>query len=188
MLIDYISRYYSADTGGDGGTSSAETQNTDAPPPEHMIPKSRFDEVNKELQTLRQQQQQREQAEKQAADRQAAEKGQFEKLATERGARLAQIEAEHQSAQAALAARDALLEQQVKARLKNLPEAARSKMPAGDVIAQISWLDAVEAATQAALPRTPGTPGGPRGSGAPGAPANPLSDLIAEKRARIGGL
>lgn len=127
-------------------------------------------------------------ARQEAEEAAAKEKGEFEKLAGERGARLEAIEREHQSAQAALAARDALLEQQVKARLKNLPEAARSKMPAGDVIAQISWLDAVEAATQAALPRTPGTPGGPRGSGAPGAPANPLSDLIAEKRARIGGL
>lgn len=165
------------------GHTSAETINT--APAEPMIPKSRFDEINAKLRKLEADAAQRQAEQQRAADEAAAKRGEFETLANERAAKLAKTEAEKADADAQLTAYRGVLEQQVKARLKALPEAARAKLPDADPLSQIAWLDAVEAAVAATAPAMPrGTPTGPRGSGSE-APPRDLPDLRASKMAHI---
>lgn len=113
----------------------------------------------------------------------ALEKGEFEKLASDRAARIAALESEHGTATEQLTRYQEEMERQVKARLRNLPEEIKALDPGGDVLTRFAWLEKAEAAaaklvTQAA-PR--GTPPGPRGNGATPMPG--AADLIAEKRA-----
>jgi hypothetical protein len=78
------------------------------------------------------------------------------------------------------------VEKLIKAQLAELPEHIRELAPSGDDLAmRLEW---IAKARKAAAPTTPGTSPGPRGTGAQvfGAP-NP-ADLIAQKRASIGGL
>lgn len=178
-----------ADTGGTPGASadppdpSAETKTTDTgAATEHMIPKSRFDEVNGELQRLRAAQQKQEQAARTEAERQAAARGEFEKLATDRAARVAQLEAEQAATDERLSAYEAEMERQIGARLKRLPDEIRAMAPESDTLARFAWLDKAEAAAQKlTATRTPGTPSGPRGAGAAALPQG--GDPVATKRA-----
>jgi hypothetical protein len=76
-----------------------------------------------------------------------------------------------------------VLTAQIKARVKALPEAARSKLPEGDPLSQIAWLDAVEAAVEAAMPTAPRPPlRTPIGGTSTSTNITP-SDLAANKRA-----
>lgn len=164
------------------GAPSSETQNPQAA--EHMIPKSRFDEVNEKLRKLEADAAKRTAEQQRAADAEKAKRGEFETLANDRAAALAKIEAEKASADEQLSGYRAVIESQVKARIKALPEAARAKLPDTDPLSQMAWLDAVEAAVQAAAPTQPmaprGTPSGGRGGTM--APGNTAADLIARKR------
>lgn len=169
------------------GAPPSEALNT--APAEHMIPKSRFDEVNKELQALRTAAQKREQDERTAADAQAKQKGEWERLANERQARLDKIEAELPTVASRADAYATAMEAQIKARIKALPEELRDLMPDGDVLTrydQLGKLEAAAAKLTLAPPAPRGTPPGGRTSAAPS--SNGLADIIAEKRARIGGL
>lgn len=201
MLSGWLRPLYTADSGVSGGAAadtSAETKKTDTQQQEHMIPKSRFDEVNTELGELRAWKAKQEKADADAAkarqadaDKAALEKGEFEKLAGERGTRITALEADAASKTERLATYEAEMEKQIKARLKALPEAIREMAPEGDLLSRYAWLDKAESAaaklgtTQAATPR--GTPAGPRGTGT-ATPNKPDTDLIEEKRRRIGAL
>jgi hypothetical protein len=122
-------------------------------------------------------------AARKAAEAEAATKGEFEKLANERAARLSQIEAEQATTAARVSAYENVLTAQIKARVKALPEAARSKLPEGDPLSQIAWLDAVEAAVEAAMPTAPRPPlRTPIGGTSTSTNITP-SDLAANKRA-----
>jgi hypothetical protein len=197
VLLNYLTRrpFYASDgsASGSGATdpaTSAETKTTDTPPEqEHMIPKSRFDEVNQKLQALQADQQKREAAEKAKAEKDAAARGEWERLATERQAKLEAAEQGQQTAAERLTAYEAEMERQIKARLRALPEELRALIPEGDALTRYTQLEKVEAAaTKLAATRTPGTPSGPRGTGAAGSVATTNDDLIAKKRASIGGL
>ena len=65
-------------------TPPAEAQNTEPKQDTNMIPKARFDEVNKALRELQRQQQEREENERKAADQRAKEQGEWQKLAEQR--------------------------------------------------------------------------------------------------------
>lgn len=199
MLRGWSRPHYAADSGTPGGTAadpSAETKTTDTDQHEHMIPKSRFDEVNRELADLRSWRQKREQAEaqaqrerQQAADEAAAQRGEFERLAGERQQRIAALETEHATAAERLTAYETEMERQIKTRLKGLPEEIKAMAPEGDALARFGWLEKAEAAAQKLVAtRTPGTPSGPRGNGASSTGTTNADDLKAQKRARIGGL
>ncbi len=166
------------------GTSPAVAQNTE-PTAEHMIPKSRFDEVNNALRAELDAKAKREQAERAAADKAAAERGEWERLASERAARVVELEQTSTIAAERIAAYEGVLTAQIKARVKALPEAARSKLPESDPLSQLNWLDAVEAAVQAATPTAPRpplrTPPGP--GGAHSTTTIQSADLVAAKRA-----
>jgi hypothetical protein len=199
MLISWLGPLLTADTGTPTGAAgsvdtseaSAETKTTETgAKTEHMIPKSRFDEVNGELQKLRTERQKQEQAAKAEADKQAAARGEFEKLATERGVRVLELESETAKTSERIAAYEAEMERQIKVRLRPLPDEIKAMAPDGDALARYAWLEKAEAAAQKlAATRTPGTPGGPRGSGAqPAVNGAGADDLKQAKRAQVGGI
>lgn len=159
------------------GTPPTEAQN---PPAEPMIPKSRFDEINTKLRKLEADAAKREADQRAAAEQAAAAKGEFEKLATERGARLAQIEAEHTAQSERYTALVELIEKQARGRIQALPDEIRAMKPDGDVVTLLDWLGKAEtAAAKLTAQRTPGTPPGPRGAGGT-TPAAPV-DIRAAK-------
>lgn len=163
------------------GAPSAETKNTD--PAEPMIPKSRFDEINQKLRRLESEAAQRDAEQRQRADQEAAAKGEFEKLATERAQRLAQIEPEHTALTERYTALVELVEKQAQQRIRALPEELRALKPEGDVTTLLDWLGKAEAAAaKLTSPRTPGTPTGPRGPGNE-TPTGIAPDVAALKRA-----
>lgn len=123
-------------------------------------------------------------ARKDAEDKAAQEKGEFEKLASERGTRLSQIETEHTATTERLTAYEAEMERQIKARLRSLPEEIKAMAPEGDTLARFAWLDKAEAAAaKLAATTTPGTPSGPRGSGAQPSVTSASGDAVARKKA-----
>lgn len=129
-------------------------------------------------------------AKQEAEDAAATQRGEFERLAGERAARITALEQEQTTTTERLTAYEAEMERQIKARLKALPEEIRAMAPEGDALARYAWLEKAEAAaSKLAASRTPGTPSGPRGTGGTqsAAPGN-QQDLIAQKRARMGGL
>lgn len=74
---------------------SAETKNTEgagAGNGEHMIPKSRFDEVNTELRTLKTKLAEKEAAEQEAQEQALADQQEWKELAETRGTKLSELE------------------------------------------------------------------------------------------------
>lgn len=183
MLRGYLSRYYSEDGGApDGGTPPS------AQPPAQSVATFTQEQLNAALaeekrKWKRQQDEAAAEAKRKADEDAKAKAGEWEKLANERAARVTELEQADATAQERLAAYEGVLTAQIKARAKALPEAARAKLPDGDPLAQLAWLDAVEAAVQAATPAVTKpvlrTPAGGTGSTAP----QSASDLVAAKRA-----
>jgi hypothetical protein len=128
-------------------------------------------------------------AKQEAEDAARAAQGEFQALAEQRQQRITALETEHATTAERLTAYEAEMERQIKARLRALPEEIRAMAPEGDALARYAWLEKAEtAAAKLAATRTPGTPSGPRGTGAAGSVATNNDDLIAKKRASIGGL
>lgn len=194
--------FYMSDTGAPSGAdsqSSAETQKTDSEQQqtstsEHMIPKARFDEINRELVEARKWRQQREQADEVAkkkqqkdADEQAQQKGEFEKLAVERQTRLDALEQQQASTSERLQALTDAMEKQIRSRLKALPDELRDLVPdEADVLTRYDLIGKAEIAAQKLAPaqvqpRTAGTPAGPQGNGARSTAGQP--DLVTRKKA-----
>lgn len=123
-------------------------------------------------------------AARKAAEAEAATKGEFEKLATDRQARITALEAEQATSTERLVAYEGEMERQIKARLRALPEEIRAMAPEGDTLARFAWLDKAEAAAQKlSATQTPGTPTGPRGTGAAPPIAATATDLASKKKA-----
>lgn len=165
--------------------TSAGTENTDLPAQEHMIPKSRFDEVNTALKQLQDWKAKQEAEARKAADKAAADKGEWERLAKEREAERNALASQHETAQARAEALSTAMEAQIKARVRALPEELRDMIPVdADVLTRYELVGKAEIAAAKLAPAQPrqphGTPpGGRLGTGsAPSAP-----DLVARKRA-----
>lgn len=123
-------------------------------------------------------------ARKDAEDKAAQEKGEFEKLASERGQRLTELETQHGNATAQLTLYQEEMERQITARLRALPAEIKAMAPEGDTLVRFAWLEKAEAAAaKLAATSTPGTPPGPRGSGAQPSVANASGDAVARKKA-----
>lgn len=155
---------------------------------EHMIPKSRFDEVNTELQKMRDWRAKQEKDAQREKDAAAAQRGEFEKLATDRATRIAELESQHSTASAELDALRAEIDAELKPRIKALPEALRDLVPADGTPAQrlaaVRKLETAAASLTATIaPR--GTLPGPRGTQATATVA--ADDILNQKRARFGG-
>jgi septal ring factor EnvC (AmiA/AmiB activator) len=84
MLKGWIGHpFYTADA-APGSAPAESPAPAPAPPPEHMIPKSRFDEINEQLKQLKAEKEQREAQERQAQEDAAKQRGEWERLASER--------------------------------------------------------------------------------------------------------
>lgn len=129
-------------------------------------------------------------AKAQADEAAAKQAGEWQKLAESVTGERDRISAEHATLTERHAALAAQVEALIRAQLKELPDEIAALAPGGDdLAARLEWVaKARKAAGKVAAASGTGTPPGPRGAGGPGVtPANP-ADLIAQKRARIGGL
>ena len=146
---------------------SAETQK---PEPQQettqTVPYERFQQVNTKLRELEAAQQKRDDDDRKSKEKAAKERGEWERLANDREQELGTIKPQLQTATERLAALEALLEDEVKDGLKELPEAIRALAPSGDILEQRQWLAKAQKAAGDAPLRNPGTPAGPRGAGA----------------------
>lgn len=129
-------------------------------------------------------------AKAQAAEAAAKESGEWKSLAetvTHERDRLSQEHTTLAERHGALAAQ---VEALIKAQLKELPDEIAALAPGGDdLAARLEWVaKARKAASKVTATATPGTPTGPRGAGANAVTLPNPDDLIAQKRARIGGL
>lgn len=151
-------------------TPPAEAKNTDTPPAEHMIPKTRFDEVNSQLKELRTQFEEQEKARQKAETDAAKEQGKFKEL--------------YEKAQAELTERDE--------KLRGMELDAMRKQVAADAGLPATFADRIRGNTQeemaedakgllAALPK-PAAPNTNSSSG-PGARPVPGQRTEAEKQA-----
>lgn len=109
-------------SGGGAGGSSAGTQNT-----EHMIPKSRFDDINEKYKALEAQLQQQQTDATQREQERLKEEGKWKELAETRGNELAKLQPYQERAQAL----ERAIVEENKARIAQVPESERSLIPEG---------------------------------------------------------
>ena len=189
-------RYHEAEAGApSGGPGAPAPDAPPAPPPQATppAPSAGFsqEDVNRFVAEERRkwqatQKEAADKAKREADDKAAAERGEYERLAAERGSRVATLEAEATTTAERLSAYEAEMERQIKARLRALPEEIRAMAPEADTLARFAWLDKAEAAAaklgQAQAQAAPGTPRGPVGGGAPAA-IGATGDTLQQKRA-----
>lgn len=120
--------------------SSDGTQNT-----EHMIPKGRFDEVNKRAKSAEKRLAELEAAEAARQEDEAKKRGDFDKLISDlkpKAARAAELES--------------TLREYLDAEIADIPEDKRDLIPDGDIAAQLKWVKAAKAkGLFAAPPKAP---------------------------------
>lgn len=128
---------------GDQNNTSAGQQSNAA---EHMIPKSRFDEVN---QKFRETQKQLEQllAEKAAAEKAEAEKrGEFEKLYQETAKQAETLKSKAETFEVRVQQLEGVINQLLEQRLESIPEEMRDLIPADYSVEQkLAWIATAEA-------------------------------------------
>lgn len=112
----------------------------------------------------------------------AKEQGEWQALAQQHEAKVQELEPQLATATDTLTARDALIEQLIKDRIKALPEELRDVLPT-EIGPRVEALIKFEkAAAKLQAQATAGTPAGPRDNGAQVA-VHSAGDLIAQKRA-----
>ena len=149
------------------GTPPAQALNSDTA--ERTIPYARFEEVNAKLRKLEADAAKRDAEARTRAEQEAAQRGEYEKLASERGARLTQLEADHATATEQRDALAAEMERQIRARIKALPEKLQALMPDGDTLTRYTHLAKLEAAAAEFRPRgAPDIDAGARGNSGAG--------------------
>lgn len=111
-------------------TPPAGAQNTEASPSEHMIPKSRFDEVNTKMREFEKKLAKYEKAEKDKAEQDALSRGEYEKVINE-------IRPKAERADTL----EATLADYLKIELESIPEKFRALVPDGDVVQKLKWIN-----------------------------------------------
>lgn len=162
-----------------GAAASAATGNTGAAASngEHMIPKSRFDEVNAKLKQLEKAQEQAERERQTADEQRAREQGEWQKLAETHGAKVKELEPFKAKAERFEAALNAQLE----VARKDVPAHITALLDTLDPAAQLEWL----AANREALGTTNGTATSAAAGAAPRPkPAGAVSDQDRKAKAR----
>lgn len=115
-----------------GDSSSDGTKNT-----EHMIPKSRFDEVNNELKTLREQHEQQQRDHDAAEQQRLQDEGKWKELAEKAGIELAKVKPFQERASNL----EKLIAESNTRRIEQIPEAMRSLVPEGAPEVVAAYLD-----------------------------------------------
>lgn len=130
-------------------------------------------------------------AQQEAAEKALQEQGEYKKLADQLAAKVAVLEPATQQ----IAAYDEVMQPHIAARIEALPEAMRSLIDADDSLGKLRQLNKVEAAARAMRPAEPtpaqplrSTARGPVNNQAPAAGTALASDILLEKRARMGSL
>jgi multidrug efflux pump subunit AcrA (membrane-fusion protein) len=142
----------------------------EATPTEHMIPKSRFDEVNNQLRELKAQLEQTQSERQRQAEQKLAEEKRWQELAEQR-----QVEIEKlTSIQDQVTRYQSALQATNEARLAQIPEDKLTLVPEYDDPVKLgAWLDAnIAIITEPSKPRPPSLNGG-SGSAGNDAPALP---------------
>lgn len=141
----------------------AGAQNTEQPAADHMVPKSRFDEVNTELKKLKAQAAEAEKARQQAEHDRLKEQGEWQKIADAATAKLAEIEPAYADTATKLQRYEAALTVQVSALRKELPKHLAPLLDKLDLAEQLEWLASNR--EQIAPPKPNGVPATPRAQG-----------------------
>jgi len=135
--------------------TSAETKNTvkdGSKTEEHMIPKTRFDEVNgkfkdlqKQLDALTAEKTQKEQEQSERERKAKEEQGKFEELYKQTSKDMDGIKGQHKEATARVTQLEAVIIGLLEARLENVPEDFRDLVPSNLAPEQkLEWLTAAE--------------------------------------------
>jgi len=147
-----------ADDGTPTPVTPAGAKNTDTPPAEHMVPKSRFDEVNAKLKQLETQAADADKV-RVKADRETAERnGEWQKLADQRAARIAELEPVYADATSKLQRYEAALNSQLAALRKDVPKHVVALLDKLDVAEQLEWLAANREQLKPHVDGVPSTP------------------------------
>ena len=145
--------------GGQDQNSSDGTKNTenkdgqDKNTAEHMIPKSRFDEVNQKFKDLQAKldeftnEKAKADAERQKAEKKAKEEqGKFEELYKATNDELSKFKDDHKNASQRVTQLETVINTMLETRLANVPEDFRNLVPANlNPEAKLEWLTAAEA-------------------------------------------
>lgn len=118
-------------------TTPAAAENAETPA-EHMIPKSRFDEVNEKLRKLEADAAKREQEQQKAEEERMAQDAEWQKLADQRKAKVDEL-----SPRAELAEKlSAMVLEQYTAEIAEWPEQVKTMAPAddADVLTKLDWM------------------------------------------------
>lgn len=152
----------------------AEAKNTDNA--EHMIPKARFDEVNKKLRDLEKQAEQAAKASSEAEQKRLAEEGKYKELFERQQAELAKAQAEAKNATLTMLRREAAAKVGIPARLADRLQGETAEELEADAKAILADLPKPAAPN---INSQPGPGGAPR-------PGTPTDAEIVEKAARLG--
>lgn len=112
-------------------TSPAGAQNS-----EHMIPKSRFDEVNNKYKEAMSKLEERERVDREAAEKRLEESQRYKELSDQRAQQIVELQSKADKADQQESALQAVLD----ARVQEIPEDMRDVVPEGDVIFKLNWI------------------------------------------------
>ena len=135
-------------------------------PAEHMIPKSRFDEVNEKLRKLEADAAKKAKADSEADERRLAEAAEWQKLADQRKAKVEELTPKVELADKL----SAMVLEQYEAEIKEWPEQVKAMAPAddADVLTKLDWMKRAKPLAQELLGDKTPTPGnGPKPVGPP---------------------
>lgn len=124
----------------DGGEAATSTQN------EHMIPKTRFDEVNTELKDLKAQLESFTAAKAKDEKAKAEKLGEFEQLYRTADGQVKELTTKHESASQRVTALEGILGGMLETKMSAIPEEFHELIPEGMSLEQkLSWLDKAQA-------------------------------------------
>lgn len=159
-------------------TAPAGAKNTENQAAEHMIPISRFNEVNDELKALKAKNAAQEAAEAQAAEQRLKEQQRWQELAEQRAAEIEALKPQAQMANDL----SAKLRAQIETEIAKWPEQVKAMAPAKDapITAWLDWVDKARTLVkelESAKTPTHGNARGPKAAGSAGQnpPKPPLS-------------
>ncbi|PGM50815.1 hypothetical protein [Bacillus thuringiensis] len=124
----------------EGGEAAKSTQN------EHMIPKTRFDEVNTELKDLKAQLESFTKAKAKDEKVKAEKLGEFEQLYRTADEQVKELSTKHESASQRVTALEGILGGMLETKMSAIPEEFHELIPEGmSLEAKLSWLDKAQA-------------------------------------------
>lgn len=173
------------DTTAQEATPATTAQAADDTSTRMAILEKELNEARKEAAKYRTERKAQEAEAQKRAEQEAAAKGEFEKIATERGARLVQIEAEHTTVSERYAALTEAMEQQIRARVKALPEKLRDLLIDGDVLMRYQQLAKLEAAAAELAPKAEQPRAYDINGGARGTNTTTSEDILERNRQRL---